>query len=231
MFGECSTDEICAAKDAGEDITYKVDESYEHFMNNWYLNMDLMCKPITAVAQIFSWVLIGVLIGILFAPLSERIGRKKAVILGMIFSIIAQLLILFFSSIAVRTVGFFLIGLTCNKNSIACVWGSECVPLAGRSKVFSIINVVDCTPPLIFGLYCLFISRDWYPIYLATVIVNVIGLLLVLILPESPRWLIYGNKREEAIKQINYMAWFNGNDKETYIPEDATFEETAKVAE
>ena len=99
MFGECSTDEICAAKGAGDDITYKVDESYEYYMNNWYIDMDLMCKPVTAVAQIFSWVLIGVLIGILFAPLSERIGRKKAVILGMIFSIIAQLLILFFSSI------------------------------------------------------------------------------------------------------------------------------------
>ena len=53
----------------------------------------------------------------------------------------------------------------------------------------------------------------------------------MLILPESPRWLIYGNEREEANKQINYMDWFNGNDKVTYIPEDATFEETAKIAE
>ena len=54
-------------------------------------------------------------------------------------------------------------------------------------------------------------------------IVNFIGFLLVFALPESPRWLIYSNKREEAIKQINYMAWFNSVDKELYIPEDAIF--------
>ena len=132
-------------------------------------------------------------------------------------------MVLFCPSILLRTIGFFIIGVTCFKNSVCYVWGSECVPLAGRSYVFTVINVLDCTPPLIIGIYCLFISREWFTIYMIATIVNFIGFLLVFALPESPRWLIYSNKREEAIKQINYMAWFNSVDKELYIPEDAIF--------
>ena len=36
-FSECSAEEICAARDAGTPLNYMADESYEFYMNNWYL--------------------------------------------------------------------------------------------------------------------------------------------------------------------------------------------------
>ena len=79
------------------------------------------------------------------------------------------------------------------------------------------------------GLYCLFISRDWFPLYLTFVTIWFIAFLIMLTLPESPRWLLYGDRREDAIKMINYMAWFNGCPKESYIPNDAIFEEIEEL--
>ena len=66
---QCKAQQICAAKEAGQDITYTVDESYDYYMNNWYVEMDLVCTPATAVTQMFSVALIGILLCVLFAPL------------------------------------------------------------------------------------------------------------------------------------------------------------------
>ena len=58
-------------------------------MNNWYVEMDLVCTPATAVTQMFSVALIGILLCVLFAPLSERLGRKNTVIAAMIPNLVA----------------------------------------------------------------------------------------------------------------------------------------------
>ena len=52
---------------------------------------------------------------------------------------------------------------------------------------------------------------------------------MLFVMPESPKWLLYGGRREDAIASLNYMAWFNGCDKESYIPEDADFEELEAI--
>ena len=52
-FNECSAEEICAARDAGVQINYVVDKSYEFYMNNWYLEMDFVCTPDAIVSWIF----------------------------------------------------------------------------------------------------------------------------------------------------------------------------------
>ena len=56
-------------------------------MDNWYTEMDLMCTPKTVVAQMFSWTMIGILVGLLFAPLAEKVGRKKTIVAGMLLSL------------------------------------------------------------------------------------------------------------------------------------------------
>lgn len=48
-------------------------------------------------------------------------------------------------------------------------------------------------------------------------------LFMILYAPESPKWLLGQERREDAIMAFNTIAKMNGSNK--FIPEDATFDE------
>ena len=190
--------------------------------------MDLMCTPVTQLSLMFCMHFIGTILGGFLAVIPDRIGRRKSVIYGMAMSIASQIVMLFVPNILVRSICFFFMGIANLKNSQSYVWSSECVPFARRSKAFTIINVFDCVPTLVTGLFYLFIGRDWFTIYLINVIISITGFVLAFVCPESPRWLLYNNRQGEAIAALNYIAKFNRSEER--IPVDARFEETLQLA-
>ena len=86
------------------------------------------------------------------------------------------------------------------------------------------MNVVDAMPTVITGLYYLFIEQDWFTIYAINVAVSYSAFFLAFFCPESPRWLLLNNRKEEAIDALNFMAKFNGSD--VRIPQNTVFQET-----
>ena len=88
--------------------------------------------------------------------------------------------------------------------------------------------MMDCSSATITGVFYLVFSRDWFTIYLIHIIMSVSALVLAFICPESPRWLLYNGRTDEAIEAINYIAKFNGSSEK--IPLDATFEESLQLA-
>ena len=149
--------------------------------------------------------------------------------LGMIISLVTQLIYLYVPTVTARTIAFFIDGVAVFKNTAAYTWSTENVPLEHRSYAITAINMYFCLPAAIFGIYSLLISRDWYPLLLFNFCTNLLAYLMLFVMPESPKWLLYGGRREDAIASLNYMAWFNGCDKESYIPEDADFEELEAI--
>ena len=91
------------------------------------------------------------------------------------------------------------------------------------------INVMDASPTLITGLFYLLVSREWFPIYTANLILSFIAFFLAFICPESPRWLLYNGRQDDAIEALNYMAKFNGSS--VRIAKDAIFQETLNLKE
>lgn len=54
--------------------------------------------------------------------------------------------------------------------------------------------------------------------------------LYLLFVPESPRWLLMKDPHsKEAIKILNYIAWFNGS--KLRVPEDAILDQVGQVIE
>ena len=91
-----------------------------------------------------------------------------------------------------------------------------------KSKAFcgTFLNTMDVLTFTIEGLYFENVDRNAIQ-YLQTVfLLQAVGVALYLILiPESPRWLLLQERQEEAIDCLNYIARFNGSKKR--IPSDA----------
>ena len=65
----------------------------------------------------------------------------------------------------------------------------------------------------------------FYTLYCCAIVSNVI---VAIVCPESPMWLLLHGKRQEAIKVLNYIAWFNGS--KNRISDDTEFVESAVLA-
>lgn len=74
------------------------------------------------------------------------------------------------------------------------------------------------------GVTCIFfltISRNWFWLWFTMTLVGTIAYILsMLLLPESPKWLIYRGREAEAIDVLNYIAKVNGS--EFRFPKDNT---------
>ena len=112
-------EDICAAREAGTALyfTYKVDTEYEFYLNNWYIEMDLMCTPDSKISSMYSMHFIGIIVSCFLVVIPDRIGRKKSVIYGMALSITAQIVMLLVPNFLVRTACFFVMGIANLKNS------------------------------------------------------------------------------------------------------------------
>lgn len=93
-----------------------------------------------------------------------------------------------------------------------------------KSMVNGVMNAFDTSTLAVTSVYFLFISRDWLYLYLfLAVLATICQITLLLVVPESPKWLLIKGKRNEAIAALNRIAVFNKTDY--LIPNDAEFVE------
>lgn len=66
-------------------------------------------------------------------------------------------------------------------------------------------------------LYSLFISRNWFYLQLFMTSIGTLSFLIVLLLvPESPKWLLINGRKQEAVEALNKIAKINGVDSKIY---------------
>jgi MFS family permease len=181
------------------DKDYKVDTSYEFYLENWYLEMDLMCTPAATVGLIISTYFMSYIIGGIFCAFPDKYGRKFSLAFSFSIAIIGQTVMLFSKNFTVRLLCFGLLGLSQIKNVVSYVWLSECVPLTHKPRAYSIINIFDALPLVLICLYFMFISRSWLYINIGVTALSYLAFALIPFCPESPRWLLVNGRRLEAI--------------------------------
>lgn len=164
--------------------------------------------------------------GFCFFPVMDKIGRQKSHWIFSTGHILAQTLILFVPNYTARLIGFSMMGFMMAKNSLVYAWTFEFLLKDHKATGSSVVNILEFTSCIFGGIYFLLIGTNVKPLLYFFFIYSVIGYLLVsIVVPESPKWLLLQGKREEAIKVLNYIAWMNRS--KTTISPNAQFVECA----
>ena len=185
--------------------------------------MDLVCaNKVRTNFMISAHYIAQGVSGLLLFALPDLLGRKKTMNCNFFVYTGAQYLLIFVPTFWARYAGFVLFGLSKMKNSVCYVWISELVPIRHKNSALVSLTSFDSGTLGFLCLYFVLASREWFPIMMVTTLLSTLALLiLIVVLPESPIWLLQKGRQQEAIDALNLIGWINGVSKR--IPSNAQF--------
>jgi len=188
--------------------------------------MGLMCVDQNKVSMIVTCYFLAYgFAGLFLFPLPDKLGCKKTMAVFAALHLFSQFIIIFVPVYTVRLVGFAMMGFCQLKNSVSYVWLFDLVETKHKSIVCGIMNSFDNITMTVLCLYFKFVSRHWtYLFYLLETLGVLSYIVLMLCVPDSPKWLLLNGRKKEAIAAFNYMAIVNRCPER--IPEDANFVES-----
>jgi hypothetical protein len=105
---------------------------------------------------------------------------------------------------------FAIMGFAQLKNSVCYTWLFNLVHSNDKQSICSFINAFDTLTLCITCCYFVFLSREWFYLYfIMTFLGTVSYAIIILCVPESPKWLLLHNKTQEAIDSFNYISKMN----------------------
>ena len=187
--------------------------------------MHLECESSTTINYICVAFFIAVGVsGIFLFRYPDKWGCRKTLTVFGSISMLAQFILLFVPTYSARMVGYILLGIGYTKNSAsyAYLFGE----MRNKDKAVScgVVSTWDALTAAVMAAYFIWVSKDWYYFCLVTTFIALVaGVLVILLAPDSPRWLVAKGRQEEAVRALNKIAVYNFS--KNRIPLDATFEE------
>lgn len=193
------------------------------------------CTPLNAASYLGLPVLmnlIGYVIGtLILSPLADRFGRRDMLLVTMILTGVGSLLTVFSTTYAFFIVARTLTGIGIGADlALVNTYINEVAPHTGRARYTSMVFIMSSlgaflgiwlgliltTPaaPVPFGLpFALagggapptFAGVGWKIMYVIGALLALVGVLLRVQLPESPRWLISRGRLGEADNVVTDM--------------------------
>nr|AKN21549.1 slc22a-1 [Schmidtea mediterranea] len=138
---------------------------------------------------------------------SDKFGRKKVAIFNLCLETISTFFVSFTPDVTSNIICRLLIGISANGFYTCYVWLMEMVDNEFREFSGSFIWTYGCLAYMVFPLTAYF-TKDWRITQLISLIPNILYF-LILLFPESPRWLCVTNRKSELIKSLNKIAEIN----------------------
>lgn len=228
IMGSCENTYICSELASGHDVVYTPDTSNPDYFNNWFLQMGLLCMNPAIIGLLFTIERLSEgVVGFLLYGKTEGHGRKNAVLFFLSINLLAQTILIFCPWYYTRLLGYILYAVGQIKNSAAYAWIFESLETRHKSTAVTAVNMLDASTMGLWGLYILFVSRDWWKLVVCMYSISLINFFVIFfVLPESPKYLLIKGKPNEALESFEYISKFNGM-KECPITKDAVFIESA----
>jgi len=160
----------------------------------------------TMIQIITSWVTLGALVGALVAGvLADKIGRRFTILLAAILFTIGALLEALAPGTTVLVIGRLVVGFGVGVASVAApLYAAEQAPTRLRGRFVSMYQLA-----ITIGIFIAYlvdqalINNDMWRVMLGVSAVPAILLFVVMLpMPDSPRWFVKVGRREDAIKAL-----------------------------
>ncbi|KAJ5682238.1 hypothetical protein N7462_005403 [Penicillium macrosclerotiorum] len=166
-------------------------------------------KNSTLKGVVIASLQLGALAGALSCTLlSDRIGRRKTIFLGAIFTLIGQVLQTAAYGLPQFIVGRVILGFGIGQFSVAVpVWQSECTSAKHRGQHVIVDGICICLGYALcnwidYGLSKIDGSLQWRVPLAISFFFQLMVLCCVFLLPESPRWLVSVGRIDEATHSL-----------------------------
>uniref|UniRef100_A0A0N5AIT4 MFS domain-containing protein n=1 Tax=Syphacia muris TaxID=451379 RepID=A0A0N5AIT4_9BILA len=188
--------------------------NYQFYSVN--IEFDRLCSDSIDVKNSISIQMLGVLLGAsVTGQISDAIGRKPTMILCTLAMILFGYLSLLANTLVVFTVWRFIIGLFCGGHTVVLyVYMLEQIPQKHR---FWIAGVVNWAPNYFIIAATAYFSYNWRTFTKAICIIEIPAVICLILLQESPRWLMQKGKFSAAKKTIMKMRLGMHNSPETEL--------------
>jgi SP family galactose:H+ symporter-like MFS transporter len=173
-----------------------------------FIKQDLSLSAITE-EFVVSAVLFGAVIGAIFGgALSDRFGRRRIIIVAALIFSLGAIGTAFAEGVAWLVIGRVIVGIAIGVASFAApLYISEVSPANVRGRLVS-LNQLAITAGIVVSYligYALSGIRGWRWMFALAAIPSVVLVIGMLLMPESPRWLVSHNlidKATLALKRI-----------------------------
>ncbi|MBO0873603.1 MAG: MFS transporter, partial [Pseudonocardia sp.] len=187
------------------------------------------CSPATALEALPFPVLlnlVGYVVGtLLLSPLSDRIGRRNMLLITMLITGLGSLYTAFAPNLAHFDAARFITGIGIGADlAVVNTYINEVAPRTGRARYTSLIFLMSALGAFLAVWLGLFLTTPaeswplglpvaigagfelgWRVMYLVGALLAVVGILLRVQLPESPRWLLGVDRVDEADAVVSGM--------------------------
>jgi hypothetical protein len=105
---------------------------------------------------------------------------------------------------------FAIMGFSQLKNSVCYTWLFTLVHSRDKQSVCSFVNAFDSLTLFITCSYFVLLSREWFYLYFTMTLLGTVSyLIIVLFVPESPKWLLLHKKPHDAVDSFNFISKIN----------------------
>ena len=214
FMADGSVDDACDAHKACSPDTAHYDIRLDHetkSIRNWVYDFDLLCVSEADLSWLGTSFFIGFLIGsAIFMWLSDIVGRKIIIQIGLILHIVILLVVLLLRGLPVLYIFLFVFGLRVPMAAhVGSLMTYEMVGQRVRSYATSVLTILDGTTNVWMPVF-FYYAKDWRYLFWGLIgLVAIIFLIVTFLVPESPRILIAKQKFAPARRSYAFVARFN----------------------
>lgn len=188
----------------------------------------------TMIQIITSWVTLGALVGALVAGvLADKIGRRVTILLAAVLFTMGALLEAISPNTTILVIGRLVVGFGVGVASVAApLYAAEQAPTRLRGRFVSTYQLA-----ITIGIFIAYlvdqalINNDMWRVMLGVSAVPAILLFVVMLpMPDSPRWFVKVGRRDDAIKALQKVRPDVDADAEITEIEKAAQEDDANKA-